>query len=81
MHEDHPCAPTCRKCGGIMKPGQVIPTAYAASDEGTISEAAYVGAVRLKDCLKCERCGRSVVGDPCALSGQGVMVSDSSPTP
>lgn len=53
--------PACRRCGGAMKPGKAIPEAFAAGNEGTISEATHAGgAAPMVDCMKCEACGWSV---------------------
>jgi len=50
---------TCRKCGGVMKPGQAMGQTMNCSDEGTCSPS---GPGYLMPCMKCEKCGWSVTG-------------------
>lgn len=64
---------TCRRCGGIMRPGKAMgQTVTGLPDFAGDNVAVTVspgGPGRLLDCLKCEACGHSIsVG---MLSGGG----------
>jgi hypothetical protein len=57
---------TCRKCGGAMKPGKYIVPHVSGSpdlDGEPVTMSVSPGPAKLADCLKCEACGHSVIGD------------------
>lgn len=53
----------CTKCGGDMKPGKAIQQTWGGTPEwegDTIYTMSPEGPGVLVDCLKCEKCGRSI---------------------
>ena len=76
-----PAPPTCRKCGGSLKPSKAIARTfvYGAPDDlgATNGQTMSVGGPgALIDCYKCEDCGWSVTGAATPTAQEAVPTED-----
>lgn len=62
-------APTCRRCGGAMRPGWALEQTFVTGEpdfpgDDHVSTYSAGGPGKVVDCIKCEGCGHSVAGGP-----------------